>query len=115
MTDVVSDLPAQHVWHIGLFIVATRLHGTGIAQLLYGHLESWAHVHGAQWLRARHRRRERASRALLAAKRVRRATQTRRRANGPAHAYHSRDVQPLVGGSLQEYLTPIARDRPCAS
>src|SRR5215471_12374082 len=51
MASVVSDILAPHVWHIGLFIVATRLLGTGVAQRLYASLERWARDHGAHWLR----------------------------------------------------------------
>jgi len=33
--DLLSDLFVAGVWHIGLFIVATRLHGSGTAYELY--------------------------------------------------------------------------------
>jgi GNAT superfamily N-acetyltransferase len=51
MASVLSDLLAPRVWHIGLFIVATALHGTGTAGLLYERLEKWAKDEGASWLR----------------------------------------------------------------
>ncbi len=51
MANVVSDLLATGVWHLGLFIVATRLHGSGAAVLLYDRLEAWMGASGAQWLR----------------------------------------------------------------
>ncbi len=51
MASVLTDLLAPRVWHISLFIVATALHGTGMAGLLYGRLESWAKEQGASWLR----------------------------------------------------------------
>ena len=51
MADVVSDLLAQGVWHIGLFIMATARHGSGDAQAVYAALESWAKQNGARWLR----------------------------------------------------------------
>lgn len=51
MSNVVQDLLAPGVWHIGLFIVASSLHGSGIAQKLYHGLELWAHDNGASWLR----------------------------------------------------------------
>jgi GNAT superfamily N-acetyltransferase len=51
MANLVSDLLAPAVWHIGLFMVATRLHGSGAAQALYQQLECWALGLGAQWLR----------------------------------------------------------------
>lgn len=51
MATVVGDAPAPGVWHLGLLIVATRLHGAGAAPLLYGGIERWAASHGAHWLR----------------------------------------------------------------
>jgi len=51
MADVVSDLLAPTVWHIGLFIVATERHGDGSSQKIYRGLEAWAGTKGASWLR----------------------------------------------------------------
>jgi GNAT superfamily N-acetyltransferase len=51
VANVVSDLLAPGVWHIGLFIVATARHGSGEAQALYRGLEAWAAANGARWLR----------------------------------------------------------------
>ena len=51
MADVVSDLLAQSVWHIGLFIMETARHGSGDAQAVYTALEDWAKHNGARWLR----------------------------------------------------------------
>jgi GNAT superfamily N-acetyltransferase len=51
MANVVSDLLAPTVWHIGLFVVATARHGTGLAQALHGEIEAWATSNGARWLR----------------------------------------------------------------
>jgi hypothetical protein len=51
MANVVSDLLAASLWHIGTFIVATPRHGTGEADALYQGLESWAKENGAEWLR----------------------------------------------------------------
>lgn len=48
---IIEDLIADKVWHIGLFLVATRLHGKGIAQGLYDALEAWMRSRGAEWLR----------------------------------------------------------------
>ena len=49
--DVTSDLLADSVWHLGLFIVDTARHGRGDAQRLYRALEDWAHANGAAWMR----------------------------------------------------------------
>jgi len=51
MASVMTGLLAPRVWHISLFIVATALHGTGTAGLLYARLEKWAKDGGASWLR----------------------------------------------------------------
>src|SRR5712691_6435429 len=51
MASVLSDLLALRVWHISFFVVATALHGTGTAGLLYERLEKWAKEEGASWLR----------------------------------------------------------------
>lgn len=51
MANVVSDLLAKRVWHVGTFIVETTRHGTGDAQALYASLEEWAFRNGARWMR----------------------------------------------------------------
>ena len=51
MAVVIEDLIADDVWHIGLFIVATRLHGSGAARAIYEALERWMKAGGARWLR----------------------------------------------------------------
>jgi len=51
MASVMTGLLAPGVWHISLFMVATALHGTGLAGLLYEGLEQWAKDEGASWLR----------------------------------------------------------------
>lgn len=48
---VTSDLCAKGVWHLALFLLASRLHNTGIAGPLYAALEAWAARSGAAWLR----------------------------------------------------------------
>jgi len=51
MGNVVSDLLAKGVWHVGTFIVATDRHGTGDAQKLYASVEAWCRDCGARWMR----------------------------------------------------------------
>ena len=51
MVNVVSDLLATGVWHVGTFIVATSRHGTGDAHVLYESVERWAQQGGARWMR----------------------------------------------------------------
>lgn len=48
---VVSDLCAPQAWHLGLFIIATALHGRGVAGPAYQALEDWARAQGARWMR----------------------------------------------------------------
>lgn len=49
--SVVADLLAPHVWHVGLFLVATAEHGTGLAQSLMRSLQAWALTHRGRYLR----------------------------------------------------------------
>lgn len=51
MVNVVSDLLAKGVWHLGTFIVATDRHGTGDASTLYSSVEAWCGDCGAKWMR----------------------------------------------------------------
>ena len=112
MAHLVSDLLAPGVWHIGLFIVATSLHGSGAAQAMYGQLEAWTRAQGAQWLRlgvvAGNARAERFwARAGYAEVRnrggIRLGTRT--------HTVRVM-VKPLAGGTLPQYLARVVRDRP---
>jgi len=48
---VTADLCAPGVWHLGLFIVATRLRGSGAAHGTYAALEAWVRRQGARHLR----------------------------------------------------------------
>ena len=48
---VLSDFCAPGVWHLGLFLLATRLHGSGLAVSLHQALLAWARAQGAQWMR----------------------------------------------------------------
>lgn len=51
MADLLADLFSPGIWHVGLFIVATRLHGSGAAQAMYAGLEGWMRTSGARWSR----------------------------------------------------------------
>jgi RimJ/RimL family protein N-acetyltransferase len=114
MANVVSDLLAPRVWHIGFFVIATLRYGTGLARALYDGLERWMFENGAEWLRlgvvAGNTRGERfwASCGFL---------ETRTRTDVPYRKRtHTMRVlyKPLAGGTLEEYRTLIARDRPGA-
>jgi GNAT superfamily N-acetyltransferase len=112
MANVVADLLAPSVWHMSTFIVETSRHGSGDAQAIYQGLESWARGNGARWLRLG---------AVLGHARAERFwerqgfTQTRVR-TGVSMGKLNNTVRvmfkALAGGSQQEYLALVLRDRP---
>jgi GNAT superfamily N-acetyltransferase len=51
MADLLTDLFAPGVWHIGLFIAGSPLHGTGVPRAMYAALEQWMRSRGARWSR----------------------------------------------------------------
>ena len=51
MADVIAGLFVPQVWHLGLFILDTKLHGTGRAGELCNGLENWMKQGGARWSR----------------------------------------------------------------
>jgi GNAT superfamily N-acetyltransferase len=110
--DCVIDLIAPGVGHIGLFLVATHLHGSGAAQRLYDALEGWMVEQGSRWLR------------LGVVERNLRARRFWER-QGYVHLRDRHDVpagamrntvhvmfKPVGGGSIHDYLALVARDRP---
>ncbi|HEY1091977.1 MAG TPA: GNAT family N-acetyltransferase [Burkholderiaceae bacterium] len=114
MASVVRGFFAPAVWHLGLFIVATSLHGSGRAQAIYAALERWMREQGAQWLRLG---------VIIGNARgepfwLRQGFQELRQ-RGPAD-YGRRShmlrvlMKPLNGGSVADYLALVARDRPDA-
>ena len=112
MANIVSDLLAPHVWHIGLFVVATRLHGSGAAQSLYRHLERWAMGLGARWLRLGvvqgNTRAERFwERCAFVEVRKRDGVEMGQRINTLRVM-----AKPIGTGTLSEYLALVARDKP---
>jgi len=114
MATVVEGFISEHVSHIGLFIVATSLHGSGAAQEIYRKLERWMVDRGAAWVRlgvvAGNARAERFwERSGY--------VETRRR--GPIEMGRKTNmlrvmVKALAGGSVDEYLALVERDRPSA-
>lgn len=112
MANVITDLLAPDVWHIGLFIVATSRHGTGNANALYRGLEGWAATHGARWIRLGvvqgNTRAERFWQAQGYA-------QTRTRDGvvmGKMMHTLRVMVKPLTGEALPTYLSLVPRDNP---
>ena len=48
---IVADMNVAQVWHTGLFLMATHLHGSGAASEVYDALEAAMEHAGARWLR----------------------------------------------------------------
>jgi RimJ/RimL family protein N-acetyltransferase len=114
LAEVVRNLLAPGVWHIGLFIVATPLHGTGEAARIYGALEDWMREGGARWLRLNVAERNgRAGRFWEKA-----GYREVRRREGVVIGRQSNTmrvmVKSLTGATLEDYLALVARDRPDA-
>lgn len=114
MANVVSDLIAPGVWHIGFLVLATARHGSGLARPLYDGLERWMRDNGAEWLRLG---------VVLGNTRAERFwascgfVESRTRLDVP---YRKRTqtmrvlCKPLAGGTLEQYRALVARDRPDA-
>jgi GNAT superfamily N-acetyltransferase len=112
MATMVTDLFAAHLWHIGLFIVETTRHGNGDARRLHDSLEQWARSHGARWMRLGvvqgNTRAERFWASCgYAAVRLREGMVMGQRTNTVCAM-----MKPLDGGTLDEYLALVSRDRP---
>ena len=112
MADVITDLLAPGVWHIGLFVVASARHGSGDAQVLHHGLEDWAVSNGAIWLRLGvvqgNARAERFGEALgYIETRKRGGIEMGKRTNTVRVM-----VKPLVGDTLEHYLCLVPRDHP---
>ena len=112
MATIVADFIAEHVWHVGLFIVATALHGSGAAQALYRKLERWMVERGARWVRLGVvQGNEKAERFWQ------RSGYVQVRERGPLQMGRKTNLlrvmaKPLAGGTIAEYLELVERDRP---
>ena len=112
LAELVSDLLAPGVWHIGLFIVETARHGGGDATALYGELEDWARRSGAAWMRLGVvEGNDRAERFWTA-----RGYVVLRSRGGGVMGSRTNVIRtmfkPLGDGSREAYLALVARDRP---
>ena len=112
MAGVLGGFLAAGVWHIGLYIVATRLHGSGAAGALYAALETWMRDQGARTLRLGvalgNTRAERFwARQGYVEVRRREGVWTGHRDNTIRVL-----VKPLGAGTLADYLALVERDRP---
>ena len=112
VADIVSDMLAARVWHIGLFMVDASRHGNGDSQAIYAALEGWTRINGAAWLRlgvvVGNARAERfwARHGYL---------QTRLR-EGVTMGLRTNTIRvmakPLCGASLDQFYELVPRDRP---
>jgi len=115
VATIVGDFIQPHVWHVGLFIVASALHGSGVAHALYRRLERWMVGQGAQWLRLGVVQGNfKAERFWL------RCGYVQVRERGPLAMGKKSNllrvmVKPLAGGALADYLALVERDRPGAA
>ena len=109
---VLSDILAARVWHIGIFIVASELHGTGAALAHYDTLERWMAANGAAWIRLG------VVEGNVKAERFWRKTGYRevRKRLGIKMGGRMNDVRvlvkPLENRSIAEYLALVERDNP---
>lgn len=114
VVNIAADLLAAGVWHIGLLLVHTRWHGSGLAQRLHADLEAWAVAKGAQWLRLTvvvgNTRAERFwPRLGYVQVRTREGITMGRQVNRV-----SIQVKPVGQGTIDGYLALVVRDRPGA-
>ena len=110
MADLIANLFSKGVWHVGLFVVATSLHGTGAAKAMYEHLESWMRANGAHWSRLGVVvGNERAERFWM-----RMGYKEVRKRLGVAMGARTNDIRvmmkPLADGSMDEYFALVKRD-----
>ena len=112
LANLISDLLAPGVWHLGTFIVATVRHGTGDAQLLYRNVEDWARVNGAHWMRLNivqgHVRAERFWHRMGYAQTTERTGVVMGKRTNTLRVM----VKPLADNTLEAYLARVERDRP---
>jgi GNAT superfamily N-acetyltransferase len=111
MADILANLFAKGVWHVGLYIVATSLHGSGAAREIYESIESWMKSNGARWARlgvvVGNERAERFWKRMgYVEVRQRLAIPMGDRINDIRVM-----MKPLSGGSMDEYLALVERDR----
>ncbi len=111
MASVVTGLLAPGVWHISLFMVATALHGTGMAGLLYAGLEKWAKDEAASWLRLDAVVGNRKAERFWEKAGYRDVQRLTAQLGSMTHSVRVM-VKSLGGSDIDEYLREVPRDRP---
>lgn len=111
VADVLFDLFSPGVWHIGLFLTAERLHGSGVPHALYAHLEAWMRSRGARWIRLGVVRDN--ARGARFWEKMGYIDVARREGVVYGSKSHTLRVmaKALAGGTLGEYRALVARDR----
>lgn len=115
VASLLSDFVAVGLWHLALFLVATRLHGSGAAALLHTALEEWMRAQGARWLRlgvvAGNARAERFW--------TRQGYREVRQRNGVDTGGRLNDlrvlVKPMAGDPIEAYFVLAPRDHPAST
>lgn len=112
MAEGIEGLFAPPVWHVGLFIVAARLHGTGASRAIYQSLEQSMRASGAEWIRLG---------VVVGNEPAERFwdrcgfTEIKRRYDievGTRVCDLRIMVKPMAGRPLEEYFALVERDRP---
>jgi len=108
---VVSDLAAPGVWHIALFLLATKLHGRGLAGPVFDAIEAWARRSGALWLRLGVVRGNARAEAFWARQGFQEVRVRGIDTGGPLNTVRVL-IKPLREHDVQAYLALVPRDRP---
>jgi GNAT superfamily N-acetyltransferase len=114
IAGVLADLIAATVWHIGLFVIASDLHGSGASARVHRHLEAWMRSHGARWIRLG------VVKGSAKAERFwEKVGYLDLRERGPVAMGQRSNllrvmVKPLVAAPIVDYLALVERDRPGA-
>ena len=114
MAHGLGDFIAAHVWHIGLFIVASELHGTGTARTLHDQLEAWMRAQGARWIRLGVVQGNAKAERFWHKAGYRQVRERTGMAMGQRVHTVRVLVKPLRNEPLEAYLAQVARDRPGA-
>jgi ribosomal protein S18 acetylase RimI-like enzyme len=112
MANVITDLFATSIFHIGTFIVATERHGSGEAQILNRGLEEWAVENGAAWMRLGVVKGNARAERFWAAQGYVPVRERPHIEMGKRIVTVRNMIKPLSGGVLEHYFSLAPRDRP---